>query len=169
MSVFTCPYLYILHSILYLSYLFKQMLLPSFLFQTDNRPAHQMLLRYNLQHAHSDLLITPYAPKLGLQTLKKKKKAKSQDFWSVIIYDSWSSLIHSWLQTQYHKDLGCFHISSSVHLVRTKGKQLYIVAFFSFFGSFSHHTDCFGPNQLKRTKMQSHDNIHITHWPWRIS
>ncbi|MGL1751809.1 hypothetical protein ACSTG9_23595, partial [Vibrio parahaemolyticus] len=41
--------------------------------------------------------------------------------------------------------------------------QLYMVAFFSFFGSFSHHTDCFGPNQLERNKTQARDNIHITH------
>ncbi len=53
---------------------------------------------------------------------------------------------------------------SSLALVRTKGKKLYIVAIFSRFGSFSHHSVCYGPNQLKRTKMQSRDNIRFTCW-----
>ncbi len=51
---------------------------------------------------------------------------------------------------------------SSLALVRTKGKTLYIVAIFSRFGSFSHHTVCSGLNQLKRTKMQSCDKIRFT-------
>ncbi len=46
----------------------------------------------------------------------------------------------------------------------TKGKQLYIVAIFSHFGSFSHHTVCSRPNQLKLTKMQLRDNIRFTCW-----
>ncbi len=56
----------------------------------------------------------------------------------------------------------CIHTrksDSSLALVRTKGKKLYIVAIFSRFGSFSHHTVFSGPNQLKRTKMQSRDNF----------
>ncbi len=54
--------------------------------------------------------------------------------------------------------------NSSLALVRTIGKKLYIVAIFSRFGSFSHHIFCSGPNQLKRTKMQSRDNIRFTCW-----
>ncbi len=54
--------------------------------------------------------------------------------------------------------------NSSLAFVRTKGKKIYIVAIFSRFGSFSHHTVCSGPNQLKRTKMQSRDNIRFTCW-----
>ncbi len=42
---------------------------------------------------------------------------------------------------------------SSHALVRTKGKKCNIVAIFSRFGAFSHHTVCSGPNQLKRPKM----------------
>ncbi len=42
---------------------------------------------------------------------------------------------------------------SSLALFRTKGKKLYIVAIFSRFGSFSHHTVFSCPNQLKRPKM----------------
>ncbi len=53
---------------------------------------------------------------------------------------------------------------SSLALVRTKGKKWYIVAIFCHFGSFSHHTVCSGPNQLKRIKMQSIDNIRFTCW-----
>ncbi len=41
---------------------------------------------------------------------------------------------------------------------------LKIVAIFCRFGSLSHHTVCSGPNQLKRTKMQSGDNIRFTYW-----
>ncbi len=62
---------------------------------------------------------------------------------------------------------GCIHTGksdSSLALVRTKDKKVYIVAMFSHFGSFSHHTVCSGPNQLKRTKMQSRDNIRFTCW-----
>lgn len=36
---------------------------------------------------------------------------------------------------------------------------------FSGFASFSQHTDCSDPDQLKQTKVQSCDNIHVTHWP----
>ncbi len=53
---------------------------------------------------------------------------------------------------------------SLLALVRTKRTKLYIVAIFSRFGSFTHHTVCSGPNQLKRTKMQSRDNIRFTCW-----
>ncbi len=53
---------------------------------------------------------------------------------------------------------------SSLALVRTKGKKLCIVVIFSRSGSFSHQTVCSGPNQMKRTKMQSRDNIRFTCW-----
>ncbi len=53
--------------------------------------------------------------------------------------------------------------SPIVHVLRS-GPKVYIVAILSRFGSFSHHPVCSGPNQLKRTKMQSRDNIRFTCW-----
>ncbi len=53
---------------------------------------------------------------------------------------------------------------SSYALVWAEGKKLYIVAIFSHFGSFSHHTVCSGPNQLNLTKTLSRDNIRFTCW-----
>ncbi len=55
--------------------------------------------------------------------------------------------------------------SDSSHAsVRAEGKKLYIVAIFSHFGFFSHHTVCSGPNQLKLAKTLSRDNIRFTCW-----
>ncbi len=74
---------------------------------------------------------------------------------------------HSWSMGSIQKFMGVFtpgKSDSSLALVWTKGKKLYIVPIFSRFGSFSHHTVCSGPNQLKRTKMQSRDNIRFTCW-----
>lgn len=59
-----------------------------------------------------------------------------------------------------------FHICSLLHLVPSKGNKITRCSIIFFF--FSHHTVCFGLNQLMTQQHKSRENSHTAHWP-RVS